>query len=31
MDEKLAKVDPKLLVYDANKATGGFTLALEVN
>lgn len=27
----LPKVDPKLLVYDANKATGGFTLAVEVN
>lgn len=29
--EVLPKVDPKLLVYDANKATGGFTLAVEVN
>lgn len=29
--ELLPKVDPKLLVYDADKANGGFTLVLTVN
>lgn len=29
--ELLPKVDPKLLVYDADKANGGFTLATTVN
>lgn len=29
--ELLPKVDPRLLVYDYDKRTGGFTLALEVN
>jgi hypothetical protein len=29
--ELLPKIDPKLLVYDADKATDGFTLVLTVN
>ncbi len=29
--ELLPKVDPKLLVYDFDKRTGGFTLTIEVN
>jgi hypothetical protein len=29
--EVLPKIDPKLLVYDADKANGGFTLALTVS
>jgi hypothetical protein len=29
--EVLPKIDPQLLVYDADKANGGFTLALTVN
>jgi hypothetical protein len=29
--ELLPKIDPKLLVYDADKANGGFALALTVN